>query len=113
MTETKGAQTASEDPRNQGLLIWLNGRLVPPAEALVSIFGAGFGLGDGVWEGIRLSHGRRVLVDEHLHPLYGGARTIALDIGLSPAFRRAASTFGSIEYLRKSLATGPMSLKRP
>jgi branched-chain amino acid aminotransferase len=90
MRQTKGAQTPAEDPRNRDLLIWLNGRLVPRAEAVVSIFDAGFGLGDGVWEGIRLSHGRLVLVDEHLKRLYHGARAIALDIGLGPAELRAA-----------------------
>jgi branched-chain amino acid aminotransferase len=90
MVETKGAQTPREDPRNSGLLIWLNGRLVKREEAVVSIFDAGFGLGDGVWEGIRLSRGRLVLVEEHLRRLYEGALTIAIDIGMSPAEMRRA-----------------------
>src|SRR5262249_42484703 len=90
MIETKGAQTPAEDARNRDLVIWLNGQLVPRAKALVSIFDAGFGLGDGVWEGIRLSHGRLVLVEEHLRRLYDGARTIAIEIELSPAQMRAA-----------------------
>jgi branched-chain amino acid aminotransferase len=90
MIETKGAQTPSEDPRNESVLIWLNGRLVRRAEAVVSVFDAGFGLGDGVWEGIRLSHGRLVLVDEHLKRLYEGARTIAIDIGMTPTQMREA-----------------------
>ncbi|HEX6440585.1 MAG TPA: aminotransferase class IV [Stellaceae bacterium] len=90
MRQTKGAQSPAEDPRNRDLLIWLNGRLVPRAEAVVSIFDAGFGLGDGVWEGIRLSHGRLVLIEEHLKRLYDGARAIALDVGLRPAELRAA-----------------------
>jgi branched-chain amino acid aminotransferase len=88
MTEAKGAQTPAEDPRNAALKIWLNGRLVPRAEAVVSIFDAGFGLGDGVWEGIRLAHGRLVLVDEHLKRLVEGARTIAIDVEAA-ALRRA------------------------
>ncbi|MGG5808288.1 aminotransferase class IV [Falsiroseomonas sp. CW058] len=86
--ESKGAQTPAEDPRNAQVRIWLNGRLVPREQAVVSIFDAGFGLGDGVWEGIRLSHGRLVLVDEHLKRLYEGARAIALDIGVEPAGMR-------------------------
>jgi branched-chain amino acid aminotransferase len=86
--ESKGAQTPAEDPRNAHVRIWLNGRLVPRAEAVVSIFDAGFGLGDGVWEGIRLAHGRLVLVEEHLKRLYEGARAIALDIGVDPAGMR-------------------------
>ncbi|MGV7213822.1 aminotransferase class IV [Bradyrhizobium sp. UFLA05-112] len=90
MIESKGAQTPVEDPRNAHVLIWLNGRLVPRSEALVSIFDAGFGLGDGVWEGIRLSRGNLVLVDEHLKRLYQGAQTIAIDIGMTVAQMRAA-----------------------
>ncbi len=78
----KGAQTPREDARNGEVLIWLNGRLVPRAEATVSIFDAGFGLGDGVWEGLRLVKGRFVFLDEHLRRLQAGARAIALEIGL-------------------------------
>jgi branched-chain amino acid aminotransferase len=90
MIEKKGAQTPADDPRNESVLIWLNGRLVKRADAVVSIFDAGFGLGDGVWEGIRLSHGKLVLVEEHLKRLYEGARTIAIDIGMSPTEMRKA-----------------------
>jgi branched-chain amino acid aminotransferase len=90
MAETKGAQTPAEDPRNDTMLVWLNGRLVQRDKALVSVFDAGFGLGDGVWEGIRLAHGRLVLVDEHLGRLIEGARTIALDIGMDKAALKAA-----------------------
>jgi len=82
--EAKGAQTPTEDPRNEHVRIYLNGRMVKREQALVSVFDAGFGLGDGVWEGIRLAHGRLVLVEEHLKRLYDGARTIALDIGIPP-----------------------------
>jgi branched-chain amino acid aminotransferase len=85
MPEMKGAQTPVEDVRNAGLLVWLNGRLLPRSQALVSVFDAGFGLGDGVWEGIRLAHGRLVLVDEHLRRLLEGARTIAIDVGMGAA----------------------------
>ncbi len=86
----KGAQTPRQDDRNEGVLIWLNGRLVPRAQATVSIFDAGFGLGDGVWEGIRYVEGRFVFLDDHLDRLEAGARAIALDIGLSRAGLRDA-----------------------
>ncbi|CAO3432124.1 aminotransferase class IV [Azospirillum doebereinerae] len=79
----KGAQTPQQDERNDEVLIWLNGRLVTRAQATVSIFDAGFGLGDGVWEGIRYVDGRFVFLDDHLERLEAGARAIALDIGLS------------------------------
>ena len=39
----------------------------------MSIFDAGFVLGDGVWEGLRLHKGALLFLDEHLERLYWGA----------------------------------------
>ena len=58
---------------------------MPRDEARVSVFDSGFVLGDGVWEGLRLVHGRLISLDAHLDRLYEGARSIALDIGLTRA----------------------------
>jgi branched-chain amino acid aminotransferase len=77
-----GSQDFSPDPRNAQALIYLNGRLVPRAEAKVSLFDAGFLVGDGVWEGIRLHKGALLFVEEHLDRLYWGAHQIGLDVGL-------------------------------
>lgn len=85
-----GAQTHVHDPRNDRILIWLNGRLVPRAEATVSVFDAGFVLGDGVWEGFRVVNGRVAFAEAHLDRLYAGARTIDLDIGMTRAQMLAA-----------------------
>jgi branched-chain amino acid aminotransferase len=74
---------AVPDDRNQHILISVNGELVERADAKISVFDSGFLVGDGVWEGIRLRHGRLAFLDRHLDRLYGGARTIGLDIGLS------------------------------
>lgn len=73
-----------DDPRNAGILISVNGRLVPRPEAMVSVFDSGFILGDGVWEGLRLSGGGIPFLDQHMERLYEGARAIYMDIGLSP-----------------------------
>jgi len=78
-----GSQDYAADPRNERVLVHLNGALVPRAEAKVSIFDAGFVLGDGVWEGLRLHKGALVFLDAHLDRLFWGAKAIALDIGLS------------------------------
>jgi branched-chain amino acid aminotransferase len=78
-----GSQDFAPDPRNQSVRVWLNGALVPRAEARISIFDAGFVLGDGVWEGVRLHKGGLLFLDAHLDRLYAGAHAIALDIGLS------------------------------
>jgi branched-chain amino acid aminotransferase len=78
-----GSQDFPADPRNAGVLIHVNGAMVPRDEARVSVFDAGFVLGDGVWEGVRLHKGRMVFLDAHLDRLFEGARAIDLDIGLS------------------------------
>ncbi len=78
-----GSQDFAADPRNADLKVWLNGKLVPKDQAMVSIFDAGFVLGDGMWEGLRLHKGALLFLDEHLERLYTGAKDIALDLGLS------------------------------
>lgn len=78
-----GSQDFVSDPRNADLRIYVNGALVPRAEAKVSVFDAGFVLGDGVWEGLRLHNGRLLFLETHLDRLYAGLKAIALDLGLS------------------------------
>ena len=80
-----GSQDYAADPRNEAVKVWLNGALVARDEAKVSIFDAGFSMGDGVWEGLRLHKGRLLFLEAHLDRLYDGARAIGLDIGLSRA----------------------------
>ncbi len=80
-----GSQDFAADPRNANALIWLNGRLVPRDAAKVSVFDAGFVVGDGVWEGLRLHKGRLLFLEKHLDRLYQGADAIALNIGMSRA----------------------------
>lgn len=85
-----GSQDFAPDPRNARALLWLNGSLVPREEARVSVFDAGFVLGDGVWEGLRLHRGRLMFLQAHLDRLFDGARAIALDIGMTGEQLRAA-----------------------
>lgn len=74
-----------DDARNAAIQIWINGRLYPRDQAMVSVFDSGFVLGDGVWEGLRVVGGRAAFLEAHLDRLYEGARAIAMDIGLSRA----------------------------
>lgn len=74
------AQGYQPDPRNDHVLVWVNGDLVPRNEAVVSIFDAGFGFGDGVWEGLRLVRGRILQLEAHLDRLFEGAGSLAIDI---------------------------------
>ena len=78
-----GSQDFAADPRNATARIWLNGELVTRDQAKVSVFDAGFVVGDGVWEGLRLHKGRLMFLDAHMDRLYAGAAAINLDIGRS------------------------------
>lgn len=76
------AQSYAHDARNDDVLVYVNGEMVPRDQARVSIFDAGFGLGDGVWEGLRLVRGRILSLTAHLDRLYEGANSISLNIGM-------------------------------
>ena len=78
-----GTHDHADDPRNASILIWVNGELLPRDRAMVSVFDSGFVLGDGVWEGLRVSGGHPAFLEKHLDRLEEGARAIMLDLGLS------------------------------
>ncbi|TDK44428.1 D-amino acid aminotransferase [Antarcticimicrobium luteum] len=82
MTDKITTHQAQEDARNEEILIYLNGKIVPKAEAVVSVYDSGFMLGDGVWEGLRLYDGCWAFLDDHLDRLFEAAKAIDLDIGL-------------------------------
>ncbi|MFQ5546591.1 MAG: aminotransferase class IV [Acidiferrobacterales bacterium] len=79
----KGTHEYQEDPRNDDILVYVNGELVPRQEAKVSVFDSGFILGDGIWEGLRLHNGHIAFLQAHLDRLYEGAKAIDLEMGLS------------------------------
>ena len=71
------------DKRNNDIQIYINGEFFHRSEAKVSVMDSGYLLGDGVWEGIRLHKGILIHLDDHLDRLYSGAKSIAMDIGVS------------------------------
>ena len=79
----ESAQGYVADPRNDSVLVYVNGEFFPRSEARISVFDSGFVLGDGVWEGLRLVQGQLISLDAHLDRLFEGAKSIALDIGMS------------------------------
>ena len=81
MTEVTTHQ-AQDDARNEDILIYVDGLIVPKAQATVSVYDSGFMLGDGVWEGLRLYDGKWAFLDEHMDRLFEAAKAIDLDIGL-------------------------------
>ena len=80
---SKSAHDYIDDERNKNILICINGELLPRSEAKISVFDSGFLLGDGVWEGIRLHNGKLVFGKEHLERLFGGAKALDIDVGMS------------------------------
>jgi branched-chain amino acid aminotransferase len=78
----KSVHESVDDPRNRDILIYVNGAMRRREDAVVSVFDSGFVLGDGVWEGLRVSNGHPAFLDQHLDRLYEGAKAIALDIGM-------------------------------
>ncbi|HKJ63047.1 MAG TPA: aminotransferase class IV [Hyphomicrobiales bacterium] len=98
-TEKCTVHEAEIDARNENVLIYVDGELVPRPDAKVSVYDSGFLLGDGVWEGLRLHNGKWAFLDDHLDRLFEAARAIDLDIG--------ADRGGVVEALEKTrLANG-------
>ncbi len=73
-------------------LIWINGALVSPDRACVSLFDHGVLYGDGVFEGLRQYNGRVFRQADHIQRLYASARAIRLEIPYSQAAIAAAIT---------------------
>lgn len=85
MTDHVSTHASEEDIRNESILIYVDGRIVPKRDAVVSVYDSGFMLGDGVWEGIRLYDGRWAFVDEHIDRLFDAAKCIDLDVAMTKA----------------------------
>ncbi len=82
--------SAEIDTRNDDLKIYVNGNIVDRANATVSVYDAGFMLGDGIWEGIRLYNGQWAFIDEHLDRLFGASKALDMDLKLdSEGFKSA------------------------
>ena len=84
MDEPHGVHDFVYDPRNADIKVSINGELKHRDEATVSVFESGYLLGDGVWEGMRVHNGGVAFLPEHMKRLYAGAKTIDMDIGLTP-----------------------------
>lgn len=80
---TTGSHAAENDSRNQDVLIYINGEMVPRKDAKISVFDSGFIMGDGIWESARLHEGVLVFIDDHLKRLFKGAKALAMDLEYS------------------------------
>lgn len=97
---------------------WLNGRIVPAAEASVSVFDHGLLYGDGVFEGIRFYARRAFRLHGHLERLMLSARAIALSVpyaleDLAAAVRETIAACPAKDGYLRLVATrgaGPLGL---
>jgi branched-chain amino acid aminotransferase len=65
--------------------IYIDGEIMPRAEAKISVFDSGFNFADGVFEGIRVYNGRVFRLEQHIRRLFDSARAFQIDIGMPPA----------------------------
>ena len=79
-----GTHEFIEDPRNQDVLIYVNGELYPRTEAKVSVFDSAFLVGDGFWESFRLHNGQLAFLKQHLARLKANAKALDYDLGMPP-----------------------------
>lgn len=88
------------DPRNERLIVNINGKLLPRAEAGVSPFDSVVQGGDAVWEGLRLYNGRIFRLNEHLDRLRRSAQALA--------FAEIPSHESITQEIRRTLAANNM-----
>jgi branched-chain amino acid aminotransferase len=62
--------------------VYVNRKLVPAKEAVISVFDHGFLYGDGIYETMRVYDGVIFMLDEHLRRLYRSASLIGLTVPL-------------------------------
>ncbi len=119
MDQSSGAtkhntHASDHDPRNDALLIWVNGELVPKHEAKISVYDSGFMLGDGMWEGLRLYDGQWAFFDEHMDRLFNSLKSVSIKPCLTPAEVRdlldrtaAANGMSGDAHARLMITRGP------
>ena len=66
----------SFNPKNENILIYVNGNLQPRNEAKISVFDSVVQGGDAVWEGIRVYNGSVFALDKHLDRLMASAHAL-------------------------------------
>ena len=94
---TRTTHDADDDTRNRDILIYVNGELVHRDAAKVSVYDSGFMLGDGMWEGLRLYHGKWAFLDEHLDRFFASCKAVSLDVGTD-----RAGILAALEQTRKA-----------
>ena len=98
------------------VLVYVDGKLIPKEQAVISVFDHGFLYGDGVFEGIRVYDGNVFRLEEHIDRLYESANTIALEIPLTrdemiqAILETVAANRKKDIYIRLVISRGPGDL---
>ena len=67
------------DPRNERIMVHVNGELVQRPDAKISVFDSVVQGGDAVWEGLRVYKGRVAALEGHLQRLQDSAKALAFN----------------------------------
>jgi branched-chain amino acid aminotransferase len=65
--------------------VFLNGRFLPEAQAVIPISDRGFLYGDGLFETVKITHGRPLWWEHHMERFLNGAEFLKLTLPWSPA----------------------------
>jgi branched-chain amino acid aminotransferase len=93
-------------------LVMIEGRIVPPAEAVISVFDRGFLYGDSVFETIRTYDGKPFALIEHIERLKSSASLVLIEMPASTdqiaeEVRQAVAAAGNAEsYIRVMVTRG-------
>jgi len=98
-------------------MVFLNGRVVPAAEARVSVFDAGFSHAAGLFETMRSYRGRVLRLERHLDRLLDSARALQMQIpvaarDLEPAVYQVLEA-NELPDARLRLTVTPGNVPRP
>jgi branched-chain amino acid aminotransferase len=103
---------ANQVPSETKPLVYVNGRLVPKNEAMVSVYDHGLLYGDGIFEGIRIYRGRIFKCEQHMDRLWRSAEGIRMTIPVTRQemvdIQRACIEANNIEegYIRLVVTRG-------
>jgi branched-chain amino acid aminotransferase len=103
-------------PRSSGRAVWLDGTLVDPDAAAVSVFDHGLTVGDGVFETLKVIDGRPFAIGRHLERLERSATGLGLNLPMDAARLRVAvdevlaAAGPSAGRMRITLTGGPAPL---
>lgn len=72
------------------MFVYINGKFFPEKKAKVSVFDSAYLYGDSIFETLRSYNGYVFKCDEHIRRLFQSAKSVSLEIEISPVFLKSA-----------------------